>query len=618
MAVEGHIATGDVIAGYEVEELVGRGGHGRDLPRPRSAARAPRGAQAARRAATRRTRAFASASCASRGSRRRSTIRTWCRSTRPARPTTACSSRCASSRAPTSRRSSGARARWSRPARSRSRAQVADALDAAHARGLVHRDVKPSNVLLDRQDRREHVYLADFGLTQSVTDRGPTDGHLVGTVDYVAPEQIRGDDVDGRADVYGLGCMLFEALTGTVPFSGVSDVAVIYAHLEAPPPRASERRSTPARQRSTTFSPARWRRTRRSASRRAGARRRGSRARSGSTLVHARPACSSPPRRPPSSRSSRPRLGAVLVLRDDTAVRVARRRDGSDRREPPARCSPRRPTRLDADTGRRRERPGLVRHDGHDLAPRSRRRHARQDRGGRLRPRPRRARRQGVRRARRREAARGLRRPVRRASTARGPTASRFSPAAWRPRRRSALGGRMPERPAARGSSRTASRRAVSWCCRSSSRRPRRTLRQCLCAMTTGAGSIWVVGDAADRRVFRIAPSGRAHRRRDASGRAARASRSRAAPSGSALRSTTSSSGSTPPRTAWPTASTSAGLRPASPPGRAASGWRCTSTAAWSASTRSEAASWRRSTSTGIPDEIAAAGDELWVASDAR
>ena len=122
--------------------------------------------------------------------------------------------------------------------------QVADALDVAHDRGLVHRDVKPSNVLLDRQDGREHVYLADFGLTQSVSDRGPTDGHLVGTVDYVAPEQIRGDDVDGRADVYGLGCVVFEALTGTVPFSGVSDVAVIYAHLETPPPRASERGDT--------------------------------------------------------------------------------------------------------------------------------------------------------------------------------------------------------------------------------------------------------------------------------------------------------------------------------------------------------------------------------------
>ncbi len=122
--------------------------------------------------------------------------------------------------------------------------QVADALDAAHARGLVHRDVKPSNVLLDHQDRREHVYLADFGLTQSVSDRGPTDGHLLGTVDYVAPEQVRGDDVDGRADVYALGCVLFEALTGTVPFSGVSEVAVIYAHLETPPPRASDRRDT--------------------------------------------------------------------------------------------------------------------------------------------------------------------------------------------------------------------------------------------------------------------------------------------------------------------------------------------------------------------------------------
>jgi streptogramin lyase len=120
-------------------------------------------------------------------------------------------------------------------------AQVADALDAAHERGLVHRDVKPSNVLLDQQRGREHVYLADFGLTQSASDRGPTDGQVMGTVDYVAPEQIRGDDVDGRADVYALGCLLFETLTGTLPFSGASDVAVVYAHLEEEPPRASER-----------------------------------------------------------------------------------------------------------------------------------------------------------------------------------------------------------------------------------------------------------------------------------------------------------------------------------------------------------------------------------------
>ena len=121
-------------------------------------------------------------------------------------------------------------------------AQVADALDAAHTKGLVHRDVKPSNVLLDQQGGREHAYLADFGLTQSAGDARPTDGQLMGTVDYVAPEQIRGDHVDGRADVYALGCLLFETLTGTLPFTGASDVAVVYAHLEEEPPRASERR----------------------------------------------------------------------------------------------------------------------------------------------------------------------------------------------------------------------------------------------------------------------------------------------------------------------------------------------------------------------------------------
>ena len=121
-------------------------------------------------------------------------------------------------------------------------AQVADALDGAHAQGLVHRDVKPSNILLDQQRGREHAYLADFGLTQSAGDARPTDGQLMGTVDYVAPEQIRGDQVDGRADVYALGCLLFETLTGTLPFTGASDVAVVYAHLEERPPRASERR----------------------------------------------------------------------------------------------------------------------------------------------------------------------------------------------------------------------------------------------------------------------------------------------------------------------------------------------------------------------------------------
>src|SRR5262245_9907112 len=118
-------------------------------------------------------------------------------------------------------------------------AQVADALDAAHERGLVHRDVKPSNILLDRLGGREHAYLADFGLTQSASEPGPTDGRLMGTVDYVAPEQIRGDSVEGRADQYALACMLFECLTGTAPFARGSDMATIYAHLEEAPPPAT-------------------------------------------------------------------------------------------------------------------------------------------------------------------------------------------------------------------------------------------------------------------------------------------------------------------------------------------------------------------------------------------
>jgi YVTN family beta-propeller protein len=122
-------------------------------------------------------------------------------------------------------------------------AQLGDALDAAHARGLVHRDVKPSNALVAVEGAREHVYLADFGLTKHTTSRGgPTaTGQMVGTVDYVAPEQIRGDEVDGRADLYSLGCVLFECLTGEVPFPRRSEVATIYAHLEEDPPRASHR-----------------------------------------------------------------------------------------------------------------------------------------------------------------------------------------------------------------------------------------------------------------------------------------------------------------------------------------------------------------------------------------
>jgi WD40 repeat protein/tRNA A-37 threonylcarbamoyl transferase component Bud32 len=125
--------------------------------------------------------------------------------------------------------------------------QLASALDAAHARGLVHRDVKPSNVLLDtgaRPDGSDHVYLADFGLTRRVSEEAGIgdDGALMGTIDYVAPEQIAGDQIDGRADVYSLGCLLYECLVGEPPFRRDSDLAVVFAHLEAEPPAPSERR----------------------------------------------------------------------------------------------------------------------------------------------------------------------------------------------------------------------------------------------------------------------------------------------------------------------------------------------------------------------------------------
>jgi WD40 repeat protein/tRNA A-37 threonylcarbamoyl transferase component Bud32 len=122
-------------------------------------------------------------------------------------------------------------------------AQVASALDAAHARGLVHRDVKPSNVLLDRgarPDGSDHVYLADFGLTKRVSEKtGADEGHLLGTIDYLAPEQVAGDEIDGRADVYSLGCVFYECLVGQPPFRGDSDLAVVFAHLEAGPPEPS-------------------------------------------------------------------------------------------------------------------------------------------------------------------------------------------------------------------------------------------------------------------------------------------------------------------------------------------------------------------------------------------
>jgi serine/threonine protein kinase len=121
-------------------------------------------------------------------------------------------------------------------------AQIADALEAAHERGLVHRDVKPGNVLLDS---REHAYLSDFGLikpTQTGTEFTKT-GQFMGSLEYVAPEQIRGDAIDGRADIYSLGCVLFECLTGRAPFHRENEVATLYAHLEEPAPNPKDARS---------------------------------------------------------------------------------------------------------------------------------------------------------------------------------------------------------------------------------------------------------------------------------------------------------------------------------------------------------------------------------------
>jgi YVTN family beta-propeller protein len=124
-------------------------------------------------------------------------------------------------------------------------AQVAAALDAAHARGLVHRDVKPSNVLIAPgagHDGADHAYLADFGLTRRLSEQAvlAEDGQLMATIDYVAPEQIAGESIDGRADLYSLGCLLYECLTGEPPFVRESDLAVLFAHLEEPPPAPTE------------------------------------------------------------------------------------------------------------------------------------------------------------------------------------------------------------------------------------------------------------------------------------------------------------------------------------------------------------------------------------------
>ncbi|MBO0810331.1 MAG: serine/threonine protein kinase, partial [Actinobacteria bacterium] len=124
--------------------------------------------------------------------------------------------------------------------------QVAAALDAAHARGLVHRDVKPANMMLDAtgSGSADHVYLTDFGLSKQAL--GGTEltsaGQFLGTLNYVAPEQIQARQVDGRADEYALACSAFAMLTGAPPFSREDSAAVMWAQLSNPPPPVTSRR----------------------------------------------------------------------------------------------------------------------------------------------------------------------------------------------------------------------------------------------------------------------------------------------------------------------------------------------------------------------------------------
>ena len=184
-----------------------------------------------------------------RESRRRPpwTTRTSSRSSTPARPAACCSSRCATSAARTCTSLLNRAGPLPAARAAGIVAQVASALDAAHACGLVHRDVKPANMLLGglaEDGSEDHVYLSDFGIskTSQATTNLTLTGQVLGTLNYLAPEQIEGRTVDGRADAYSLACAAFEMLAGAPPFRRDQSLAVMWAQLSAPPPALTSQR----------------------------------------------------------------------------------------------------------------------------------------------------------------------------------------------------------------------------------------------------------------------------------------------------------------------------------------------------------------------------------------
>ncbi|MDQ3645729.1 MAG: protein kinase, partial [Actinomycetota bacterium] len=124
--------------------------------------------------------------------------------------------------------------------------QAARALDAAHQEGVVHRDVKPQNILVEPRGLREHVFLTDFGLVKRLSARSSMTAAsgLLGSIHYMSPEQIRGESLDGRADVYGFACVLYEALTGSPPFRRDSEIATLWAQVNEEPPSAVDQAPT--------------------------------------------------------------------------------------------------------------------------------------------------------------------------------------------------------------------------------------------------------------------------------------------------------------------------------------------------------------------------------------